>query len=77
MRTGPPRGGRAWGVFSGKEGTPQGGTPALYELPDPDPSSGGQFGWSMTRDRNRVRPDEVGADTDPVANPLYLPSRSE
>ncbi len=62
--------GKAW-VFNGGEGSQQ-ETPVLYELQNPSPTARGQFGWSMTRDRNRTRPGDPANDADPVTNPLYV-----
>jgi len=47
-------------------------TPVLYELQNPNRKAGQQFGWSMTRDRNRQRPADQGDDEDPVSNPVYV-----
>lgn len=52
--------GRAW-VFSGKTGK------ELYELPDPNPEYGGQFGWSMTRAHTYYGPGNAGPH-----GPLYV-----
>ncbi len=62
--------GKAW-VFNGAAGNRQ-ETPMLYELQNPSPTARGQFGWSMTRDRNRTRPGDPADDADPVTNPLYV-----
>lgn len=44
---GPDEGG-AW-VFDGRKTIEQGSGVVLYKVTDPNPSIGGQFGWSMTR----------------------------
>jgi len=70
--TGVLEAGRAW-VFNGGAGTPE-ATPVLYEFQNPHDSQkyGAQFGWSMTRDRNRNPQPTTVDDTDPLTNPVYI-----